>query len=237
MIKLSRSTVERYINCPRCCFLEKKHNIRYPSLPFTLNIAVDNLCKNEFDFYRTRAEPHPIFIEHGLDAIPFAHPKMNEWRNNLKGLRYISKQNGYDFGGALDDIWLKSNGQLIVADVKCTAKKNFNWSETFSKYNYAKGYKRQLEMYQWLLKKNGFAVADEAYIVYFNGRKNDQFFKQQLKFDLHLIKLDCNTEWVEQKILEVIKVLNSNQVPPAFNSCEYCSYLKKRWHLSRQRNK
>ena len=49
IIKLSRSTVEKYISCPRCCVLDKKHQIKPPSLPFTLNIAVDNLCKNEFD--------------------------------------------------------------------------------------------------------------------------------------------------------------------------------------------
>ena len=39
-IKLSRSTVEKYLNCPRCCVLDKKHKIKPPSLPFTLNIAV-----------------------------------------------------------------------------------------------------------------------------------------------------------------------------------------------------
>ena len=47
IIKLSRSTVEKYISCPRCCVLDKKYQIKPPSLPFTLNIAVDNLCKNE----------------------------------------------------------------------------------------------------------------------------------------------------------------------------------------------
>jgi len=50
IIKLSRSTVEKYLSCPRCCVLDKKYKIKPPSLPFTLNIAVDNLCKNEFDY-------------------------------------------------------------------------------------------------------------------------------------------------------------------------------------------
>ena len=71
ILKLSRSTVEKYLSCPRCCVLEKKYKIKPPSLPFTLNIAVDNLCKNEFDYYRKIQEPHPLFIEYGIDAIPF----------------------------------------------------------------------------------------------------------------------------------------------------------------------
>ena len=48
IIKLSRSTVEKYLSCPRCCVLDKKYQIKPPSLPFTLNIAVDNLCKKYF---------------------------------------------------------------------------------------------------------------------------------------------------------------------------------------------
>ena len=63
IIKLSRSTVEKYLSCPRCCVLDKKYQIKPPSLPFTLNIAVDNLCKNEFDYYRKIQEPHPLFIK------------------------------------------------------------------------------------------------------------------------------------------------------------------------------
>ena len=59
MIKISRTSVEKYINCKRCCVLEVKYKIRPRSLPFTLNIGIDNLCKNEFDHYREKQEPHP----------------------------------------------------------------------------------------------------------------------------------------------------------------------------------
>ena len=112
-----------------------------------------------------------MFAEHNIDAIPFAHEKMDEWRNNFKGIRFLDEGLGINFGGAVDDIWQKPNGELIVVDVKATSKNEFNWEDTFSKWEYAKGYKRQLEMYQYLLKKNGFEVASEGYLVYYNGRK------------------------------------------------------------------
>ena len=166
IIKLSRSTVEKYLSCPRCCVLDKKYQIKPPSLPFTLNIAVDNLCKNEFDYYRKIQEPHPLFIEHGIDAVPFKHKDLERWRSNFQGIRYLSIEHNYDFGGAVDDIWQKKNGDLIIVDVKATSRNNFDWSETFNKYEYAKAYKRQLEMYQWLFKKNGFQVANEAYLLF-----------------------------------------------------------------------
>ena len=233
-LRISRSTVEKYIQCPRCCVLEKIHNIKPPSLPFTLNIAVDNLCKNEFDHYRNRQEPHPLCIENRINAVPFNHKDINIWRNNYKGLRYKSIDYNYDFGGAIDDVWLKDNGELIIVDVKSTAKNKFDWNDIYQKYDYPKSYKRQLEMYQWLFEKNGFKVAKEAYILYFNGKKNKNFFNKKLEFDFHLIKLNCSTKWVEKKIFETVDLLRSKTFPKSSKNCEYCNYLKKRWHLSQR---
>lgn len=202
-------------------------------LPFTLNIAVDNLCKNEFDHYRKEKKPHPLFIEHGIDAIPFDHPDMDKWRNYRQGIGYVDEEKGYNFYGAVDDVWVKPSDELIIADVKATAKNIFNWEETFEKYDYARGYQRQLEMYQWMFRKNGFQVANEAYLVYFNGLKNEPFFDQNLKFDLHVIRLECDTSWVEQKVLEATELLKSNDYPQASSACENCNYLKERWNVSR----
>ena len=72
MLKLSRSAIEQYLNCKRCFVLVYKHKVRLKTLPFTLNTAVDNLCKNEFDYYREKQEPHPLFIEHNIDAVPLS---------------------------------------------------------------------------------------------------------------------------------------------------------------------
>jgi len=236
IIKLSRATVEKYINCKRCCVLEKNYSIKPPSLPFTLNIAVDNLCKNEFDYYRNLKKPHPLFLKYDIDAIPFNHKDLNIWRSNFKGLRYKSIEKRYDFGGAIDDVWIKPNGHLVVVDVKATSKNVFDWEETFQRYEYPKGYKRQLEMYQWLFEKNGFKVAKEAYLLYFNGKKNERFFNNKLEFDAHIIKLNCSSHWVEEKILETVKLLRSQTFPKPSANCDLCNYLQKRWVLSKKIN-
>ena len=234
LIKLSRSTVERYICCPRCCFLEKIYDIRPPSLPFTLNMAVDKLCKNEFDYYREREEPHPLFNKNNIDAIPFKHSQIDNWRNIYKGIRYFSDTYQYDFGGAIDDVWQENNGDLIIVDIKTTSRKTFNWNDIWNKYDYPKSYKRQLEMYQWLFKMNGFKVANEAYIIYFNGKKNEKFFKSTLEFDTHVVKLNCSTDWVEEKILETVDLLRSEIFPSPSDKCENCNYLRKRCNLSKK---
>ena len=233
MLKISRSAIEQYLGCKRCFVLTYKHKVRLNMLPFTLNSAVDNLCKNEFDYYRDIQEPHPLFIEHNVDAVPFKHKDIDIWRSNFKGIRYKSIDHNYDFGGAVDDVWQKKNGELIIVDVKATSRNNFDWFKTFNQYDYAKAYKRQLEMYQWLFKKNGFKVANEAYLLYFNGKKNEKFFNNQLNFEVHFIKLDCSTSWVEDKLMQTVNLLRSNNFPPPSIKCEYCNYLKKRWQLSK----
>jgi hypothetical protein len=236
MRKISRSGVEKFLACQRCFVLQYKHKIWPPSIPFTLNSAVDNLCKNEFDYYRKRKEPHPLFLEHDINAIPFDHPDIDEWRENFKGIRYINKEKGYNFGGAVDDVWVKPNGELIVVDVKSTSKNEFDWDKTWNQYEFPKGYKRQLEMYQWLFRRNGFEVDNTAYLVYYNGLKNEPFFNQELKFELHMVKLDCDDSWVEEAVESAVALLDSDEFPKAAEDCEICNYLKKRWNFSMQGN-
>ena len=71
------------------------------SFPFTLNMAVDNLVKNEFDIYRREKKPHPLFKEIGIDAVPFNHPNMDKWRNNFQGAYFDDDEKGYSFGGCI----------------------------------------------------------------------------------------------------------------------------------------
>ena len=205
-----------------------KYKVRLNTLPFTLNTAVDNLCKNEFDYYREKQEPHPLFLENNIDAVPFKHEEMDKWRNNFQGISYYDSKTDVHFYGAVDDVWIKPDGELILSDVKSTSKNNFDWDETWNKYEYPKAYRRQLEMYQWLFRKNGFKVSNTAYLVYFNGLKNEPMFNQTLKFELHLIKLDCDDSWVEEKVIEASTLLDSKEIPDSSIECEDCQYFKKR---------
>ena len=234
MIKLSRSSIEQYLNCKRCFILMYKYKVRLNALPFTLNSAVDSLCKNEFDYYREKQEPHPLFLENNIDAVPFKHEEMDKWRNNFQGISYYDSDTDVHFYGAVDDVWVKPNGELILSDVKSTSKNNFDWEETWNKYEYPKGYRRQLEMYQWLFRKNGFKVSDTAYLVYFNGLKNEPMFNQTLKFELHLIKLDCNDSWVSKTISEAKNLMDQDIYPDGSFGCDTCRYLKKRWDVSQK---
>ena len=53
MIKISRSKIDLFLECPRCFYLDVVKKIkRPPGFPFNLNNAVDMLLKKEFDRHR-----------------------------------------------------------------------------------------------------------------------------------------------------------------------------------------
>ena len=219
--KVSRSKVELFIECPRCFYLDRKLGIsRPPAYPFTLNNAVDALLKKEFDLYRTKQEVHPLVKSYGIDAVPAANEKLNTWRNSFAGIRYLHTPTNLLLYGAIDDLWQHSNGEYSVVDYKATSK---NEKPTLDGY-WQQAYKRQMEVYQWLLRHNGFDVSDTGYFVYVNGRRDRKAFDGKLEFDVDIIQYDGDDSWVEKTLLEARKTLKSELVPETGEKCEYCPY-------------
>ena len=117
--------------------------------------------------------PHPLLESHGIDALSFQHEQLNEWRSNFKGVTFLHPETQFLITGAIDDIWINSSGELIVVDFKATSKKE----EVTIDADWQMSYKRQMEIYQWLLRRNGFSVNSTGYFIYCNGKKDRPNFK------------------------------------------------------------
>lgn len=220
--KLSRSKIDLYVECPLCFYLDRRIGIRRPpGFPFTLNSAVDRLLKKEFDIYRKKEEPHPIIKEYGIDAVPMDHEKLEDWRNNFRGVQFLHKPTNLLIFGAIDDLWQNSSGELIVVDYKSTS---IGEKITSLDKEWHKGYKRQMEIYQWLFRQNDYKVADVGYFLYCNGNKDRERFDGRLEFDLTLIPHAGGDSWVEGVVNEIGKCLRESAQPNASNDCEYCTY-------------
>ena len=87
-------------------------------------------------------------------------------------------------------------------------------------------YKRQMEFYQWLLRRNGFRVNDRGYFVYVNGHKDREAFDGRLEFDVKLIPYDGSDEWVEESVCYARDCLKDDDVPDAAEECEWCAYAR-----------
>jgi len=219
--KLSRTKIQNFLNCPHCFYLDRRCGTSQPgSLPFTLNNAVDTLLKKEFDSYRVAGQPHPLMIQHGIDAIPFAHPDLDEWRMNMKGVQVLHEPTNFIITGAVDDLWITPAGELIVVDYKATStSKEITLDE-----EYRKAYKNQMEIYQWLLRQKGFKVAKTGYFVYCNGDASKDSFDRRLEFSIAVIPYEGDDSWVEKTLFDIRKCLEGDKIPDPLENCNFCQY-------------
>ncbi|SRR6056297_697465 len=222
--KLSRSKIDLFLECRRCFYLDNKLGVkRPPGFPFALNSAVDELLKKEFDILRRTGETHELIDRYGVDARPVHHDELDVWRENFQGVQHLHESTGFLVSGAIDDLWINSRGEYIVVDYKSTSKKeditelNKDWQE---------GYKRQMEVYQWLLRGKGYPVSNKGYFVYCNGITETEKFDAKLEFKITLIKHEGDDSWIEPTLIEIKKVLDSERIPPADPECDFCAYRR-----------
>jgi len=222
--KLSRSKIDSFLNCPRCFYLDRRLGIgQPPGFPFTLNSAVDKLLKKEFDLHRHRQSKHPIMEAHNIDAVPFKHEKMKCWQNALQGgMEYLHEPTNLLLTGAVDDVWVGAEGRLFIVDYKSTSKEG----EVTLDADWQISYKRQMEIYQWLFRRNGFDVSSIGYFLYCNGITERDSFDAKLEFSIKIIPYEGSDAWVEPVVFQMHKCLTSPTIPDYGEQCDFCAYSK-----------
>jgi len=232
--KVSRSKIELFMQCPRCFWLDTRLKIKRPSgPPFNINKTIDELFKKEFDAYRAKAEPHPLMTDNQIKAIPYAHADLDTWRYNFTGIVALHEPTNLHVFGAIDDVWVNPAGELIVVDYKATSKK----TEVSIGSDWQMSYKRQLEVYQWLLRQNGFAVNNTGYFVYTNASLEPEGFGDKLEFFTKVIPYTGSDAWVEPTLIKMKACMDSDDMPPIGDAamggpCDFCSYARARTELT-----
>ncbi|HZP55540.1 MAG TPA: PD-(D/E)XK nuclease family protein [Candidatus Saccharimonadales bacterium] len=233
VFKLSRSKIDLFMQCPRCFWLDARLKIKRPDgPPFQINKAIDQLLKKEFDTYRQKGEPHPWMTDNQVNAIPMQHEQLDKWRQNFIGVSTIHKPTNLHIFGAIDDLWADDTGRVYVVDYKATAKA----AEVSLDAGWQITYKRQMEVYQWLLRQNGLDVSDTGYFVYTNGRLDLDGFYDKVEFRTKIISYKGDASWVEPTLLR-IKACMEGEMPEIGTAamggeCEYCAYARARTQLT-----
>lgn len=241
--KLSRSRIELFVQCPRCFWLDERLKIKRPSgPPFQINKAIDELLKKEFDRYRKDKKPHPLMIQFGVQAVPYENNDLDKWRQNFIGVQALFEPANLLIFGAVDDVWVNKKGELIVVDYKATSKQ----ADITIDAEWQKSYKRQMEIYQWLLRKNNFKVNNTGYFVYANGRMDVDGFNDKVEFRTKVIPYTGNDAWIDDTLIQMKQCLDG-AMPETGQAamggdCEFCSYAKARTeltleHLKKYKNK
>ncbi len=224
---VSRSKIALFMECPQCFYLDRKLGIARPdTIPFSLNNAVDALLKKEFDLLRETKQPHRLMSYYRIDAIPFWHPNFHIWRDDSGqriGAETLHKETNLNIHGIVDDIWVNTkNGELYIVDYKSTST---DYPITLDS-KFKEGYKKQIEVYQWIFKRLGFNVSKTGYFLFANAIKDKEGFNYKLEFENSIIPYVANDEWIEPIIFEIKKCLESDKIPASNKNCQYCAYRK-----------
>ena len=244
--ELSRGKIENLLKCEACFWLERARGVKFPGMPgFLLNTNTDTLLKKDFDAYRGKG-PHPIMVAAGLEHLrPFAHEDIEKWESSLQfgssphHFNTLHEETNILFGGGLDDVWENiETGELHIVDYKSTAqmrKEPKPLDETFiappedpKEPDYKAGYRRQMEMYQWIARRKGFTVSNIGYFVYVDGQHVgiDGMLDQNdpttawMKFQTAVIPYVGDDNWVNDALLVAKKTLHKVICPDHAEGCE-----------------
>jgi len=218
-LKLSRSSLKLFQDCPRCFWLDLYHKIkRPPGFPYTLSSAVDFLVKQEFDKYRKQGTLPPVFARHGIQAKLYPGPELAQWRENFKGVQYFDEDLNAMLYGAVDDVLQFKDGSLAVVDYKSSGSREIRIYPD---------YQKQMEVYSWLLGRNGFQTYPEAYFVFYQVDKSGGGFQNALPFIEQLKSVKVDTSWVGDVFEQAVAVARRDTPPDLETPCEHCIYVQK----------
>lgn len=220
-ITFSRTALDEYLKCPRCFYLHRRLGIGAPSGPMSgLPSVVDAMLKAEFDRYRSAQQPHPVMTDLPGDLVPFAHEDLDGWRKRSPGIRLHHAPSGFEVTGSVDDVWLeRATAQLAICDYKTTS------SAAGPAADVSEQYKRQVEVYQWLLRGNGFDVSPTAYFLYEKAERNADGFDGLLRFTGIVVPVEGDTRWIDGALIAARVCLDSAETPEPSEDCKTCTYV------------
>ena len=211
--KLSPSSMNLIEDCPRCFWLQVVKKIKRPSGAFpSLPSGVDKMLKEHFDRFRDNNELPPELKE--LKDVKLFDNKdlLKQWRNNLKGIEFYDKENDVLLHGAVDNLLSKEN-KLIVIDYKT---RGFALKEDTAHH-----YQDQLDIYNLLLRKNGYKTEDYAYLLFYLPEQVME--TGEFKFKNELVKMKVDVEHAENLYKRAVKIIKG-EMPERGKDCVFCEW-------------
>jgi len=214
--KFSPSSLSLLKECPKCFWLKFRQNISRPSTIFpSLPSGMDRILKVHFDTCRAKGVLPPELASLNGEVKLFDNMALLDvWRNNFKGVRWTDEKN-FVLSGAVDEI-LQKGDKLVVLDFKT---RGFPVKDDTASY-----YQDQLDIYNFLLRKNGYKTEDYAYLLIYHPDKvcanGDVVFHKDLK------KVKTNPENANT-ILEKAVSLLEGDMPATDGECGFCGWFGK----------
>ncbi len=212
--KLSPSRMNLYFECPRCFWLRVNEKVKRPSGPFpSLPGGVDEKIKSHFDRYRSRGELPPELeeVNGDLELVEDQEflEKARSWRTEP---RWDDPETGAVLRGGVDDLLKTEAGGIVVLDYKTRGypPKGENGAPHY--------YERQVNLYNLILRENGYSTEGYGLILYYYPRKIQE--NGDLLFHNEVRKTDVNVNKARKLVKDAVETLEG-RAPEHSQECEY----------------
>tara|TARA_Y100000310_G_C20657854_1_gene802971 strand:- start:358 stop:1014 length:657 start_codon:yes stop_codon:yes gene_type:complete len=211
--KFSPSSLSLLKDCPRCFWLKFNKDIKRPDTIFpSLPNGMDKILKEHFDTFMKKCELPPELSKLKGYKLFDDEELLKIWRSNFKGIQWTDKK-GNLFRGAVDNI-LKKGKKLVVLDYKT---RGYPLKEDSHKY-----YLDQMDIYNFLLRKNGYETEEYTYLLFYHPNKVQE--TGEVVFNTDLVKIKVNIKNAENIFINALKVLEG-EIPECFEECGFCKWI------------
>ena len=197
--------------CLRCFWLTQHKVWKRPAGIFpSLPSGMDKILKIHFDRFMEKAQMPPELVENPACAnmkLFDDKEKLKLWQNNWKGISFTDKK-GNELHGAVDNILVKGK-KLIVLDYKTRGYA--------LKEDTAEHYRQQLDIYNFLLRKNNYKTEDYAFLLFYVPK--EVMTTGEVIFDTTLVKMKVDVKKAGKVWKNALNLLDG-ECPE--KSCEWC---------------
>ncbi len=212
--KLSPHSLNLYVECPRCFYETVAEKKARPSGPFpSLPSGMDLIIKKRFDTFRKSGNLPPELKS--LEGLTLFQDEalLKEWRNQRKGMLWIVEDE-HSLTGSVDEILQTTNGNLVVLDYKT---RGFPLKDTPTYY------KLQLDLYNLMLRKNGYKTEDYSLLLFFYP---DSFNRSgSVKFNNQIVNFPVDVDSAEKTFRDALQLLKGKK-PESSEECKFCEWKK-----------
>jgi len=215
LIRLSPSSLNLFLDCPRCFYLDKAMGFNRPETPFsTLPSGVDYTLKKYFDHWREKKGLPPLLQGKLPGTLVGDQALIARFRS--RSFEWHDKETNAHFAGILDDALLCEDGSIVPLDNKT---RGFPPQEPHATHV------NQMSGYTLLLEENGFKTKNLAYLIYwfFNHKAMD--VEHPMAFHIAVEEVRTNPDEIRRVFREAVEALKG-QMPPPSATCAFCAYRK-----------
>lgn len=206
MLKLSPTSLNLFLDCPRCFWLYVNKGIKRPSIPVaTITTGLDRVIKEYFNLYRAK-EILPPLLENKVPGKLIRNlPKKGRFE-------FIEHKIDATLGGYLDDCLDLGDNFYAALDHKTRGSKPENTH---------RAHQFQMDVYTFLLEQSGFPTRKIAYLIYYIPKAVAS--GKTIEFEVIASQIKTDPERAKTVFYDAVSILKKS-IPSPHQDCDFCKW-------------